>query len=250
MAISGNPGEQTEDNRLEAVNSLVDHVRTRMFPYLASRPELAPRQYAAAALARWNRMLSAMLLLRASGYPDLIGIVLRSLLETWYVGMYFLLSPAEAMDRISAAHVLQLTKLDPTRWGDQQAIIDQMMVGPQSLNWESVSQRVGALLIELGHDTARATADALYDGLYRGESMMSVHAGLGSLVGHLDMPSTDSLPDSIGILEVRRELDDAGDVRIRMAGALQETLPRGIAFEFDLQRTEIDRLGSLINPVE
>ena len=133
-------------------------------------------------------MLSAMLLLRASRYPDLIGIVLRSLLETWYVGMYFLLSPAEAMDRISAAHVLQLTKLDPTRWGDQQAIIDQMVVGPQSLSWETVSQRVGALLIELGHDKARATADALYESLYRGESMMSVHAGLGSLVGHLDMP--------------------------------------------------------------
>ncbi len=235
-----------EDPRLEAVNALVDHVRTKMLPRLASRPDLAPRQYAAAALARCNRLLSSMLLLRTNGYPDLIGLILRPLLECWYIGMYFLLSPAEAMDRTHAAHSLQLTKLDPDAWGNVQQIIDQMVMGPQSLSWEAVSGRVGDLLTELGHDGARATADKLYEVLYRGESMMSVHGGVGSLIGHFDMPDGGSTPASIGILEIRREPDD-GDFRIRMAAALLETLARGVAGEFGLQRTEIDRLGAIVN---
>ena len=186
-----------------------------------------------------------MIVLRSTGYPDLVGLILRPLLECWYIGMYFLLSPGEAMERTHAAHVLQLTKLDPSRWGDIQSIIDQMVMGPQSLSWEGDSDRVGDLLYELGHEGARSTADALYDVIYRGESFMSVHGGIGSLVGHFDMPADGATPGSIGILEVRREPDDGG-IRIRMAAPLLETLARGVAGEFGLQQTEIDRLGKLL----
>jgi hypothetical protein len=239
-----------EDARIEAVSTMVDHVRIKILPRLVSRPELAPRHYAAAALARCNRLLAGMLLLRTAGYPDLVGIFLRSLLEAWYTGLYFLLAPDEAMRRSSAAHVLQLTKLDPTRWGDQQTIIDQMFMGPQALPWEAVSRRVGELLAERGHAEAKSTAEAMYEVLYRGESMMSVHGGVGSLIGHFDMPVSTSPPPSIGILEVRREPDEATAARIRWAASLECYLARAVAEEFGLRYEELERLGALFGDEE
>jgi hypothetical protein len=59
------------------------------------------------------------------------------------------------------------------------------------------------------------------------------------------MPADGATPDSIAILEVRREPDDGG-IRMRMSAPLLETLARGVAGEFGLQRTEIDRLGALL----
>jgi hypothetical protein len=187
-----------------------------------------------------------MLLLRAERYPDLIGILHRSLLEAWYAGIYFVLAPDEAMERISAAHVSQLTKLDPSKWGDQQAVIDKMFFGPKGLSWEGVSRRVGELLAELGHEGARETAYSLYETLYRGESMMSVHGGVGTLIGHFDMPADTSTP-TIGILEVRREPEEGGSARIRMAASLEGYLAVGVAGEFGLQHVELERLGALIS---
>jgi hypothetical protein len=233
---------QGEDPRLDAVTALIEHVRTKMIPSLFSRPDRAPRHYAAAALARCNRLLAAMVVLRDSGFPDAMGGLLRSLLECWYLGMYFYLAPDEAFERTHAAHVHQLTKLDESRWGDTERVRRETQVEPQAMSWEQVSQRVGRLLDEQGNVGARQTAEGLYEVIYRGESMMSVHGGVGSLIGHIGGAGGPSM----SVLEARLELDDGG-LRIRMGAPLVETLARSVAFEFGLDRSEIDRLGALLN---
>jgi hypothetical protein len=61
-------GDLTEaDDRVGVISEIVEHVRLRMIPYLTSRPDLAPRHYAAACLARCNRLLSSMIALRTPG---------------------------------------------------------------------------------------------------------------------------------------------------------------------------------------
>jgi hypothetical protein len=238
MPLTGSNG----DPRIDAVAALVEHVRTQMIPSLFSRPDRAPRQYAAAALARCNRLLAAMIVLRDAGFPDVIGGLLRSLLECWYLGMYFYLSPDEAFERTSAAHLHQLTKLDEARWGDFDHAFWESHVDPKGMSWEHVSNRVGTLLAESGNVGAKQTADGLYEVIYRGESMMSVHGGVASLIGHIAGAGTASM----SLAAVRLEPDDGG-LRIRMGGPLLETLARSIAYEFGLDRTEIDRLGALLN---
>jgi hypothetical protein len=128
---------------LETVGVLVAHVG-KMLPYLNSRPELLPRQYAAACLAKYTRLLDAMMQLRDAGFPDVIGLGLRSLLECWYLGMLLLFSPSEAMTTIGSGHVHQFKQLDAS-WGDVSLAWDDIDVGtkPKCINWSDLSKRVG-----------------------------------------------------------------------------------------------------------
>lgn len=235
------PTPRGGDPQLDAAAALIEHVRLKMIPVLCSKPERAPRQYAAAALARCNRLLAAMFLLRDGDFPDIIGVLFRSLLECWYLGMYFLLAPEEASEKANAAHVHQLGKLDETKWGDIGAVIEQMEIEePKALAWDQVAIRVGKLLDESGDIGARTTAEGLYEVIYRGESMMSVHGGLGTLNGHIETGA-----ESLSLRETRLEPDDGG-LRIRLGAPLLEALARAVAGEFGLSRTEIDRLGALL----
>ena len=71
-------------------------------------------------------------------------------------------------------------------------------------------------------------------------------AGVGTLIGHIDMPADTPTP-AIGILEVRREPGEGGSARIRMAASLEGYLAVGVADEFGLQHVELERLGALMS---
>lgn len=239
------PGSEPPDfhGDLRYIVALIDHVRLGILPHLNSRRDLPARHYAAASLARSNRLLSAMIKLRAAGFPDAVGLLLRSLLECWYLGMYFVLAPAEAYEKTHAAYAYQLAGLDSAYWGDTQRILDQMSVDPRRMNWRTVSDRVAALLTDRGYAAMKEMADSLYKTLYQGESAMSVHGGAALLMGlgHFD----DVLPTIFGTREVRLEPDD-GAIRIHVAAPLVETLARAVCVEFGVGHGEIDRLGPLI----
>lgn len=226
---------------LRHVVGLIDHIRLGVLPHLNSRRDLPARHYAAASLARCSRLLSAMIELRAAGFPDVVGILLRSILECWYLGMYFVLAPDEAYENTHAAHAFQLAKLDPSHWGDTERILSQMPVKPRHMNWKAISDRIAELLTERGYVAMKETTDPLYKTLYQGESAMSVHGGAALLMGHFE----DALPTRFGTREIRLEPDD-GLIRIRMAAPLVETLARAVCVEFGVSHREIDRLGALI----
>jgi hypothetical protein len=160
--------------QLEAVRALAEHVQGRMLPYLSSRPDLLPRQYAACALARCNRLLFSMFDMRQNGYTDVMGIATRSYLECWLIGIYLAMAPEEALDRLNEAHVHQLKRMDES-WGDLSDVIERMQVGDKtsSLVWKDVAARVDQLYSVSWPGVDVATR--LYEVLYRAESMMSVH---------------------------------------------------------------------------
>jgi hypothetical protein len=236
---------ETKQVQLDAVRALAEHVRSGMLQYLTSAPDLLPRQYAATALARCNRLLLSMFEMRERGFPDVIGILARSYLECWWIGVYLVLAPAEAIGRLNAAHVSQLMKMTGS-WGDMSYVIDKMpFSGKKSqMNWKELANRVDELYSEF-RDEPVDVASSLYETLYRGESMMSVHGGLGTISGHmLGRP-----PGPLIVSEVGVDLDD-GESRILTIGSLHDTLARTIAGTFGLSRTEIDRLGAQMTPTE
>jgi hypothetical protein len=231
-------GNLTEaDYRVAVISELVEHVRLRMIPYLTSRPDLAPRHYAAACLARCNRLLSSMIALRSAGYPDVIGLPLRSLLECWYLGIYSLVAPDEAFRVINAGHAHQLGRFDET-WPAPSTEWEEISPNPKPIIWKTLSTRVE----QLAHDHlhARVSVDRLYEVLYRIESLTSVHGGLGVITGHVEGAGTATL----SILELRRE-PSASELRIRMGASLLEILAQAVAIEFGLSTIEIERLSAI-----
>ena len=112
-------------------------------------------------------MLS-MFEMRERGYPDLIGILARSYLECWWIGVYLVLAPEEALDLLNAAHVHQLRKMDGT-WGDLSYVINRMEVTGKTtqMNWKDLADRVDELYTASSPETVEV-ASRPYDILYRG----------------------------------------------------------------------------------
>jgi hypothetical protein len=214
-----------------------------MVPRLTSRADLLPRQYGACCLARCSRLLSAMVELRRLGYSDVVGLPLRSLLECWYLGMYTLFAPGEAIELLRGAHLYQLGHLDDSWEGLAKSVEEWKAIGPpvnpKSINWADLRDCVGALLVEHGEEGARNTSERLYEVLYRSESAMSVHAGIGTLIGHMDPGETGVL----GLLEVRKEPED-GEVRIRSAASLVGTLAHFVARTFGFGTARIEKVAA------
>ena len=231
-------GQADSDEVLAVIDSLIGHVRNRIIPYLTSRSDLVPRHYAAACLARCNRLLAATVDLYRTGYPDVIGLPLRSLLECWILGMYYLLAPDEAMTVITAGHVYQLAQFDDT-WGDPARAWHEELpdIAGKRINWRSVFDRVGELAQQ--QKIAGFTAERLYAVLYRIDSHTDVHGGIGAFGGHVDGGGTPVL----SIREIRRD-PDAGILRIRIGGWLLLRLAKMVAAEFGLSTADLGRFES------
>jgi hypothetical protein len=228
--------------KTEAVQALIDYIRSQMLPRLSSRRDLASRHYSGAALIRMVRLVTAMIVLRSEGFPDVIGLPLRTVLECWWLGMYFALAPEEAYMAAHGDHGFQLGRLDPTRWGDTKAVLSQLRVPPkQELNWKRIAKRVGELYVAHGTTTGPESSMALYETVYRGESMMSVHGGLMNIEGHFD----DAHATRFDLREIRPEPDD-GEIRIALAAGLVETLARAVAAQFGLSYAQLGQLGDAI----
>jgi hypothetical protein len=181
-----------------------------------------------------------MIELRSAFFPDVVGLILRSFLECWYLGMYFVLAPEDAYEATHAAHADQLAHLDPTVWTGADEIAAQMANSQRRMNWRDVSARVGDLLDSRGYSGVREATDALYKTLYQGESAMSVHAGAGTLTGHF----VEASHERFDLSEIPTEPDD-GALRIQVAAPLLETLARAVCGTFGIGYGEIDRLAKL-----
>jgi hypothetical protein len=238
MTESINQAQRAMDtplDRISVVAAINRHVEG-MIPYLTSRSSLLPRHYAACALARCNRLVSAMFIMRDSGYLEPLGLLSRSILEIWYLGRYLLLAPEEGLKMINAAHVHQIDLLDES-WGDLAYVRAGLNVDKSApIKWNQLAKEIDALASPTGESD---TAVRMYEVLYRGESMMSTHGGLATLDAYSDTFGKGSLK-----VNAEPRTPDDGTIEIVVAGSMLVTLAREVAVSFGLSTYEIDKLGN------
>lgn len=149
----------------------------------AARPELLGHQLAAAALKRCLRLAAGMTALGEAGLPDLLGLLSRALWENWLIGTYALLAPEEAVDLVAGSHKQQARKLNDALQLGKEETLASWDAEEATLKWEQAARHVTELLRKSGD--ADADVAATYDIVFRGESILGTHAGIGTLGPYL-----------------------------------------------------------------
>jgi hypothetical protein len=137
-----------------------------------------------AATAYCRTLLAGIAALLENQQARLTGILLRSLYETWLVGLYCMLGGLEAMERLLKARDHRLIPLD-----DAFGLTEGAQLGPgQYLSVKKLAQLVDKLVSEqpklgLSYDNV----DQLYQTIYALDSYELVHGGLGALDRYLNL---------------------------------------------------------------
>ncbi|HEY5265638.1 MAG TPA: DUF5677 domain-containing protein [Acidimicrobiales bacterium] len=179
----------SKEECLAASKELNRYITTKFIRHLTSRNNLAPRIYAFAAFARCNRLLTGMIAMHEAGYDDLAGINLRPVVECWFIGTYLLLAPDEANGLLLLLHKEQLERMAKGGWENFEWAIEEIEkfeIDGKVHDWKWIAQRVDELLKESGEDQY-VTSELVYNTLYRGGSHSELHAGLGTLQGHVEV---------------------------------------------------------------
>jgi hypothetical protein len=169
-------------------------------PDLTSRPdpEFLGRQIAAGALARMMVLLDGVLSLVAAGRGDAAGGLTRSMFELESLGLYVLLGGKEAVLTTMGDYMRSMKTFHqqggseaPPRMRLLQALLLPELGGgafDRKLNYEALALKAADLVRERGESGAgHNSAQKVYDTLYRAESILSVHATLGSVGPYLDL---------------------------------------------------------------
>jgi hypothetical protein len=230
-------------DRLQAVRDLVEFVRASLVR-LTSREEDIARQFAAVGLARNNRLLSAMLLLHGSGFPDVCGMPLRPLIEQLLVSLYCLFGGRDAYEAVRGSYVRSTRAMREAKGVGTS--LDLEWHGPlETIVWEQLTRDVGALLEARGEGSAKALHQILYNDQYRATSAFEIHGGVGPVGGHLIRTGK-----TLAVSEVRVQPDD-GSIRVIVAGSLQAFLAHYVFETFGLSTAAVDRLqGRILNDME
>ncbi len=175
----------SEDRCLEASIELNRYISSQLIPHLTSRNGLAPRIYAFAALARCNRLLSGMIELHQAGFQDISRMNLRPIVECWFLGTYLLLEPDEAYETLLALHKKQLGQMADNGWSNLTEVIEAIETESGTPNWKAIAARLEVLFAE-SSEAGLVTPMAVYNSIYRGESLLDIHGGIGVLQGHVD----------------------------------------------------------------
>jgi hypothetical protein len=184
------------------------------FPYDVDTAAVQPAEIAFAGLARCRRLLFGMV--EVNNAPDLAGGFARTIFETWLWSMYLILEGDEAYSRMEvndramlARHAKDLLEVlededkptpqtDRIREQSKRAIAEQkafeeagaeqnaagVKVIAGELDIASLARRVSKLLT--GQKEANAAFPiTTYAYLYRTESYVSTHGGLGAVKQHM-----------------------------------------------------------------
>jgi hypothetical protein len=145
-----------------------------------------PRQLAAAALDRLALCHDAICDLHHGRSGLFSGLLVRHAFECWVVGLYLCLEGDDAVRHLGAADARALRILARERpdagWAEEAAAYDGQP--DQRLGIEEIAIRVGKELRRRNHPPLDPRRD--YQAMYRAESRAAVHAGVGSLVRHLE----------------------------------------------------------------
>lgn len=190
---------------------------------------------ALAAAARCRRLLMSVITLTEAGLHDVTGGLLRSIYETWLVGMYAIFGDQAAIRRLLAqaadqerriAHAVGLPTNDLPN-GKKFPTID-------------LAAEVTKLLEAEGQANA-AFARLGYDAIYRPESHVNTHGGLGSILGHVAEDET-----SRHVLDVRPEDDALARHRLLVGVSLLVSAAQIPARRASLPHDRLDQLAQRI----
>jgi hypothetical protein len=176
---------------------------------------LVRRQLAAAGLARCVALLEGMCLVCEGGRPEIMGILVRAMFETWLVANYILLKGKDAEDELVlielgnefARSVTAMARGTGRRIDETKAHVDRFKasvadhpdnvpgdpaeagVPGDRLKFEQLASAVKALII--AREGSSVDAVAIYNAVYRGESTYSAHPGLGTLHAYMNYDPTE-----------------------------------------------------------
>jgi len=244
-----------DDIRLveQGVEQLTQLVTGRLHLF-TSRGQWAARQYGVAGLARGTDLLSAGIASSKAGFPDVVGVLVRSLVDSWLSGAYVMFGGAEALARLE--HQLQrheAAMLSQNGLGAQELLrmrSDDLAVAARDIGLlddaddasalgRITTERIAAELSELlpGED-----ALALYNLLYRTYSTTDAH-GLGPLNR---WPATENI-ELIRLHEPTPWVDPHGS--LGLATLLLCRLAEWVFDAFHLSTTEVRQVFDLVAPV-
>jgi hypothetical protein len=102
--------------------------------------------------------------------------------------MYCFLGGDDALEEVQGAHRKQVGQI-PEALRRALAQVESEDVKKQHLKWDQISKKVGKLAEKRGDTGAAARIQGFYDYVYRGESLASIHGGIGTIGGHALMQS-------------------------------------------------------------
>ena len=116
--------------------------------------------------------------------PALVGILARQHWEAWLLSLYVLLAGDEALQAITGDDIYWKRRLSKAfRLGRDDYRTDS--AEPARLNYKELHDRLLVLLREREPVDGRPVGVTGYDVTYRYESLVSVHANLTTIGGHL-----------------------------------------------------------------
>jgi hypothetical protein len=227
----------------DAVRELVDLV-TGELRTITSPLDGRPRHFAALALARTARLVAAREALRSSGFEDVSELPLRQITEHVALGFYALYGGEEAYEHIRGAHVYDLGLLDT---GGEPDPLVEAWTGPRDrLKWQDLMINVVPKLLQhLGDATAEPAFQRLDNQIYRGQSLLVSHAGVGTLSRHMTHPDDTTR----GVEPTGYTVED-GTGAIVMGGALLALLAVYVFWAFDRDITGIVQLNERLQTVD
>jgi hypothetical protein len=197
---------------------------------LCSRPDLRSRHIAACSLARCRSLLIGIDRLVEADLGEVAGVLLRSLYETWLTGSYVLLQGDESVDPLIDEYKRRIKQL--VSLGHFEIPGDWSFDG-STLSVESMARKYQQLLAERGDTKPEFPTDA-YEILYRPESLLNSHGGLGAMLGYMF--------DGDGWLGVKvsRTETDGGKGKLVMGSAFVALLAREVFKTFGINTTALD----------
>ena len=167
----------------EAADRILAHVYGHVDAFRARSPRPA-EQFAAAGLMRCCALLKGILVLDEARMPALASILARQHWEAWLVSLYVLLAGDEALQVIAGDNIYwkrRLSKALRLERDDYHPDWDGRLV---KLNYKELHDRMLELLRKR-EPADSPTGVTSYDATYRYESLVSVHANLTTIGGHL-----------------------------------------------------------------
>ena len=190
---------------------------------------------ALAAAARCRRLLMSVVTLTEAGLHDVTGGLLRSIYETWLVGMYAIFG-----GRLAIGRLLEQVADQEKRIARAVGLPTDNLPDGKRFPTIDLAGEVTKLLEAEGQANA-AFARLGYDAIYRPESHVNTHGGLGSILGHVAEDET-----SRWILDVRPEDDALSRHRVLVGVSLLVSAAQIPARRTDLPHDRLDQLAQRI----
>ena len=175
----------------EAADRILAHVYEHVDAFSVRPPGPAPaKQFAAAGLMRCCALLKGILVLDGARTPELAGILARQHLEVWIVSLYVLFDGDEALQVIAGDDIFwkrksRLFKYFRLEGDDHHPDSAERPEKPKKLNYKALHDRVYELRRERGEPVDGPAGVTVYDVIYSYESLVSAHANLTTIGGHL-----------------------------------------------------------------